>query len=159
MSQRRNDVSDDTLDPAVLGELLGAVAPEAPPPTLRTNLLARARGLTAIQAHTVRGAEGEWKTVIPGIEVKTLLYDAGGGMVSFLLRAQPGAQLPAHGHRAYEECLVLEGEFTMGDHVLRAGDFQAGHPGEQHPVATTRTGTLVYLRGSVDDYPFARPEP
>lgn len=158
MSQRRNDTPDDTLDPAVLAALLDALATETPPPELRTGLLARARALTAVQAHTVRAAEGGWRTVLPGIEVKTLLYDTGGGMVSFLLRAQPGAKLPAHGHRAYEECLVLEGEFTMGDHVLRAGDFQAGHPGEQHPVATTRTGALVYLRGSADDYPFARLE-
>jgi len=157
MSQRR-DKTDDTLDPAVLAALLDAVAPESPPTSLRTTVLERARALATMQAHTVRGTAGEWKTVVPGIEVKTLLYDAAGGAVSFLLRAQPGASLPAHGHRAYEECLVLEGEFTMGDLTLRAGDFQAGQPGEPHPVATTRTGVLVYLRGSADDYPFARPE-
>ena len=78
-------------------------------------------------------------------------------MVSFLLRAQPGANLPAHGHRAYEECLILEGEFALGGLMLRAGDFVIGHPGEEHPVASTRSGVLVYLRGAADDYPYACP--
>lgn len=156
MSQRRK-TSDDALDPAVLAELLGAVAPEAPAPSLRAKVLERARALTRLREHVVRVTEGGWKPVVPGIEVKTLFYDAAGGTVSFLLRAQPGASLPAHGHRAYEECLVLEGELTMGDLTLRAGDFQAGYPGEEHPVSSTRTGVLVYLRGSVEDYPFAHP--
>jgi anti-sigma factor ChrR (cupin superfamily) len=157
MSQRR-DNADGLFDPALLADLLGAIAPEKPATTLRADVLARIRAQTTLQAHAVRADAGRWRTVLPGIEVKTLLYDAAGGTVSFLLRAQPGARLPAHGHRMYEECLVLEGEFTMGDVTLHAGDFQTGHPGEMHPVAHTRTGVLVYLRGSADDYPFARPD-
>jgi len=63
--------------------------------------------------------------------------------------------MPAHVHHAMEECLVLEGEFTLGERTLYPGDFELGHTGEQHPAATTRTGVLVYLRGAVEDYPFA----
>jgi hypothetical protein len=152
---RSPNPADETLDPAVLERLLEAVAPETPPAGLRDKVFGRVRTATTMTAHTLRAAGGAWKPVVPGIEVKTLFYDTEARTVSFLLRAQPGASLPAHGHRAYEECLVLEGEFTMGDLTLRAGDFQAGHPGEAHPVATTRTGVLVYLRGAADDYPFA----
>jgi anti-sigma factor ChrR (cupin superfamily) len=155
MTHRSHDSADAAIDPAVLERLLEAVTPETPPPDLRAKVLERARVAMTMTAHTLRAAEDAWKPVVPGIEFKTLLYDAHARTVSFLLRAQPGASLPAHGHRAYEECLVLEGEFTMGDLTLRAGDFQAGHPGEAHPVATTRTGVLVYLRGAADDYPFA----
>ena len=89
--------------------------------------------------------------------MKTLYYDEAQGMVSFLLRAQPGACMPAHRHHAVEECLVLQGEFRLGEKLLRAGDFELGRPGEEHPEATTHTGVLVYLRGAAEDYPFARP--
>lgn len=157
MTRRPHDPADEAMDPAVLDRLLEAVTPETPPQGLREKVLARVRAAATVTAHTLRAAEGAWKPVIPGIEVKTLFYDTQARMVSFLLRAQAGASLPAHGHRAYEECLVLEGEFSMGDLTLRAGDFVAGHPGEEHPLATTRTGVLVYLRGAADDYPFACP--
>ncbi len=157
MTRRPHDPADEAMDPAVLDRLLEAVAPETPPPGLRAKVLGRVQTAATMTAHILHAGEGAWKLVIPGIEIKTLLYDAQARMVSFLLRAQPGASLPPHGHRAYEECLVLEGEFTMGDLTLRAGDFVTGHPGEEHPPATTHTGVLVYLRGAADDYPFACP--
>lgn len=157
MTRRSHDPADETIDSTVLNRLLEAVAPETPPANLRDRVLGRVRASETMTAHTLHTATGTWKPVIPGIEVKTLLHDTQARMVSFLLRAQPGASLPAHGHRAYEECLVLEGEFSMGDLTLRAGDFVAGHPGEEHPIGTTRTGVLVYLRGAVEDYPFACP--
>lgn len=154
---RRPPVSDETLDPTVLERLLEDQSPESPPERLRAKVLARAHAETIMTAHTVRAHEGVWKPVLPGIEVKTLRFDPQARTVSFLLRAQAGASLPAHGHRMLEECVVLEGEFTMGDVTFRAGDFVTGHPGEAHPATSTRTGVLVYLRGSADDYPFAYP--
>ena len=147
----------EPIDPAVLERLLEAVAPETPPANLRAQVLTRVRATATMATHTLRAGDGAWKSVLSGVEVKTLCYDTHARMVSFLLRAQPGASLPAHGHRAFEECLILEGEFTLGDVTLRAGDFVTGHPGEEHPVATTRTGVLVYLRGAADDYPYACP--
>jgi anti-sigma factor ChrR (cupin superfamily) len=109
----------------------------------------------AVTSAIRRAAEGTWQPVMPGIEVKTLFHDAAACTVSFLLRAQPNASLPAHRHTASEECVVLEGEFTLGDATLRAGDYLFAASGTDHPAATTRTGVLVYLRGSVADYPFA----
>ena len=153
---QRDDDTDPTLDDAVLAELLNGIAPEAPPRALRARVLDRAHK-AALPPYTLRAAEGPWKAVQPGIEVKPLAYDAATRMVSFLLRAQPGASLPAHGHHAFEECLVLEGEFVMGDLTLRAGDFHAATVGIEHPAATTPTGVLVYLRGAAEDYPFACP--
>jgi anti-sigma factor ChrR (cupin superfamily) len=136
--------------------LLEATTPVAPPAPLRARVLGcvHAAATTGVMS---RAAAGAWKSVLPGVEVKTLFHDESQRCVSFLLRAQPGASLPAHRHRAYEECLVLQGEFTMGERTLRAGDFELGRPGEDHPVATTQTGVLVYLRGAAEDYPFACP--
>jgi putative transcriptional regulator len=103
----------------------------------------------------LRGAEGEWRQISPGIDVKRLVIDEHTGSKSFLLRAAPGANLPAHPHRGLEECLVLEGEFSMGELTLRAGDFHCAAGGSEHEVATTRTGVLIYLRGNIEDYAWA----
>jgi anti-sigma factor ChrR (cupin superfamily) len=135
---------DDRLDPALDAALLDATAATAPPASLRAKVLARV-------------AAEAWREVEPGMQVKTLYYDRAGGMVSFLLRAQPGVSMPAHVHTAVEECLVLEGEFLLGEHLLRAGDFELGEVGQHHPVSITHTGVLVYLRGAAADYSFAVP--
>lgn len=149
------DVSADSLVPLTIAALAAALAPETPPPELRAKVLERV--LAAPTSVIQCAADGTWKPVMPGIEVKTLLYDAAAGAVSFFLRAQPNASFPAHRHTAGEECVVLSGEFTVGDVTLRAGDYLYAASGTDHPAATTRTGVLVYLRGSVADYPFAAP--
>jgi quercetin dioxygenase-like cupin family protein len=137
-------MDDERIDAALDAALLQALAPVAPPAGLRARVLGRVRA-------------DAWRPApdMAGIEVRTLHHDAVAGMVSFLLRAHPGANLPAHVHHADEECIVLEGEFTLGEHTLRAGDFELGRKGERHPVAMTATGVTVYLRGAVEDYPFA----
>lgn len=89
-----------------------------------------------------------------GLDVKRLFYDAHAKTVTFLLRAQAGVTMPGHSHGVHEECLVLEGEFTLGDLTLRAGDYHVALAGADHPVASTRTGVLVYLRASAEDYPY-----
>ncbi len=139
---------DDRLAPDVDDALLGAVAPVAPPSALRARVLERVRLDADVE-------ESDWRFVAPGMKVKTLFQDKTAGMVSFLLRADAGASMPPHVHHAFEECLVLEGEFILGDRVLQPGDFELGRPGEQHPMSSTRTGVLVYLRGAMEDYPFA----
>lgn len=102
----------------------------------------------APSASTVRAASGDWRRIAPGIEQK-VLCDSGSGM-SCLLRCAPGAALPAHVHRIDEECLVLEGTLRIGDElVLRAGDFHVAPAGSAHPLTSTDTGVLLYLRGEL----------
>jgi len=80
---------------------------------------------------TVQLAQG-WRELIPGIEFKRLCVDEQAGTKSFLLRARAGMSLPEHTHQGYEECLVLEGEFSMGDLTLHAGDYHAAAAGTTH---------------------------
>ncbi len=152
MTRRKNPQQDETLDPEVTTALLEAVAPLAPPAELRARVLQRLRA-PASGAITLRAGEGRWKQLAPGIEVKRLFLDDHAATKSFLLRAAPGTTLPSHHHTGWEECLVLEGEFTMGDLTLHAGDFHCVPRGVMHPEASTRTGVLVYLRGASIDYP------
>lgn len=129
MTERHDD--DDALIERVRRRVMEAIA-EDPRPfrTVRT------------------GPEG-WQTVAPGIERK-LLWAADGAQ-SCLLRLAPGARVEGHLHRADEECVVLEGSVRIGsDLVLHAGDFHVGLRGTTHPVTTSDTGAVVYLRGAAD---------
>ena len=48
-------------------------------------------------------------------------------------------------HADDEECLVLEGEVSVGDLRLRAGDFHVAARGSQHPRLESRPGALLLL--------------
>lgn len=154
----RND-DDPISDSVVLAALQDGLTPVAPSPSLRARILERIRALPARNAAllTIRGGDAGWRTLIPGIDYKMLAYDESGGTKSFLLRAQAGMRLPPHAHHGFEECLVLDGEFSFGDLTLRAGDFHAAAAAAVHAEAYTATGVTVYLRASIEDYPGVAP--
>jgi anti-sigma factor ChrR (cupin superfamily) len=65
---------------------------------------------------------------------------------SMLVRALPGATYESHVHdEGFEECLVHEGDFIIGDLKLLPGDFHLAAKGSLHPPATTLCGCLLYL--------------
>ncbi len=153
MSQRKQPEQGEAIEQAVMEALLQGSSPVTPPPHLRARVLERIRSQPpASEFLTLRQQQG-WKSLAPGIEVKLLAVDKDAGAKSFLLRAAPGVSLPEHDHHCDEECLVLEGEFTIGGVTLRAGDYQLGPKGTRHGVSTTATGVVVYLRASIADYP------
>lgn len=149
----KTDNFDQTIDQTVFDALLESVAPIAPPLGLRARVLERAR-VTSPSGHfiTLRNQEG-WSELAPGVSVKVLFVDQHAATKSFLLRAAPGACLPEHEHHGDEECMVLEGSFTLGDLTLRAGDFHCAPKGSTHGKAFTENGVLVYLRAALADYP------
>jgi quercetin dioxygenase-like cupin family protein len=142
MPQRRKDN-------ALAAALAEAVAPLAPAPgraaTVKARLLARVRGERS-RFVTVHAGDGAWVPVAPGVRSK-LLHDDG-TMRSLLLRLEPGARLPAHGHAAEETCVVLEGTARLGDVTVAAGDFHLALPGSVHGEVTTRTGALLFIRAA-----------
>ena len=72
---------------------------------------------------TIRVDEGRWKPVVTGVEMKRLSRDERRGTVTVLLRFQPGATLPEHGHKGNEQTYVVEGSCYIGSVGL-----QAHHP-------------------------------
>ncbi len=153
MSKHRGRPGTQVIETELLEALLSASTPVTPPAGLRAQVLERVRQ-TEKQTDfiTVKETQG-WKELIPGITVKRLCIDEHAGTKSFLLRAQAGMSLPGHAHQGFEECMVLEGEFTMGELTLRAGDYHAAPAGSSHPMASTATGVTVYLRAAIADYP------
>lgn len=67
----------------------------------------------AKKSHLVRAADLPWQqTRFPGCEAKTLLFDRETGLVTALMRMQPGAVLPDHEHVQIEQTYVLEGKLV-----------------------------------------------
>lgn len=106
---------------------------------------------------TVRAAQGDWRTIAPGCEIKVLFVDHAQGYQSLLMRMHPGAVLPSHDHTMAEECLLLEGEMVIGEARFRAGDFHIAHPGTRHPDIRSEVGALAYIRAELHELPADRP--
>ena len=100
-------------------------------------------------AVTIRASEGQWEVVADGVRKKHLFVDHEEGYESFLLKLAPGACIPAHPHSMTEECLMLEGEVSIGDLRLSAGDYHVISAGTVHPELRTMTGGLLYVRGEL----------
>ena len=139
------------LDEDLLRALTAAQRPAAVDPERATRL--RSRMLQRIAAastpaHIALPAEaGTWRPFLPGIERKVLHVH--GEVMSYLLRYQPGAVLPAHHHPLDEECIVLEGDLCIGpDLVLGPGGFHLALAGQPHESSTSRHGNVIYLRGA-----------
>jgi quercetin dioxygenase-like cupin family protein len=62
---------------------------------------------------------------------------------------EPGSRVPVHSHTQEEQCLVVEGEVTIGEHIFRAGDWHVAMPGTTHSDFSTRTGCLVFIRAEI----------
>jgi len=88
-----------------------------------------------------------WKPFLPGVSIKVLHKHA--GMMSYLLRMEPGSTLPAHRHPHEEECVVLEGSIHLGELRLSAGGYLLVHEGALHgELVAEDEGATLYLRGA-----------
>ena len=121
---------------------------------MRTRLLQavrkEARG-TYRDFHTIRSDDGIWTEVAPKMEMKVLHVEKDAGIQSYLLRLHPGFEHPGHDHPLDEECLMLEGEMTIGSIRLRAGDYHLAPKGTPHGFTRSETGALVFIRGALPD--------
>ncbi len=99
-------------------------------------------------SHLVRPQEMEWqKTRFPGCEAKTLLFDRTTGLMTALMRFEPGAVLPDHEHVNIEQSYVLEGSLVDKEGPARgiacqSGEFIWREAGSRH-VAWCPDGALV----------------
>ncbi len=62
---------------------------------------------------------------------------------TILLKFEPGASYPNHDHPGGEELFVLEGEITVGEVSLQAGDYLYCPPGTMHGVSSEGGGVLL----------------
>lgn len=147
---KQDKTMTDLLPSELIDDMAKALNPIAPPVArsseLKARVMARIHGKKTFDLITIKATEGEWMTLLPGVEKKVLSEDSEGQIQSFLLKMAPGSTLPAHEHLAHEECLMLEGEVMVGDIHLSAGDYHFARKGSLHEVVTTETGALAFLR-------------
>lgn len=144
------------LDPVVLA-LAEAAPPVEPDPRTRARLLATIGGSHAAvrptELYVQRAAEGVWlESKYPGISVRVLYHDQATRRVTAMVRLAPGAAYPEHPHTGSEECLVLEGELRVGEHLLRVGDYQRAEPGYEHAVQSSEGGALLLLTAPAEAF-------
>jgi anti-sigma factor ChrR (cupin superfamily) len=123
---------------------------EAPPAEAWTRLAqALDREETAVPFHTVPLAGWRLGADRTRRREKFLYRDSMTGTESSLYRLQPGACIEAHRHAKAEECLVLQGDLTIGDLRLNAGDYHVAGKGTIHPVLRSQSGTVLFVRGAI----------
>jgi quercetin dioxygenase-like cupin family protein len=115
--------------------------------SIRRRLLERVAD--ADETHlTIAGDAGEWQPFLDGVRIKVLREQA--GVLSYLLRMEPGACLPPHRHSRDEECVVIEGSLQVGTRTeFGPGSYHLAHGGALHATISTRSGATIFLRGSV----------
>src|SRR5712691_12659162 len=102
-------------------------------------------------SHVVRPANMEWqKTRFACCDVKTLLFDAESGLVTALMRFEPGAVLPDHEHVKIEQTYVLEGKLVDREGpdaglTVGAGDFVWRPAGSRHVAWTPEGGLMLAM--------------
>lgn len=129
-------------------------APVAPAVSARARSIRRRlmeRVADADDSHlTIAGDEGEWQPLLEGAWIKVLREQA--GVLSYLLRLEPGARLPPHRHPRDEECVVIAGSLLVGTRTeIGPGSYHLAHSGALHATISTETGATVFLRGAVPD--------
>lgn len=128
-------------------DLAAGAAPRAR--AIRRRLMERVADTDASHV-TIDVDDGVWQPFLDGVQIKVLRED--GGTMSYLLRLEPGACLPAHRHPADEECIVVEGCLRVGTQVeVGPGGWHLAHRGALHPTISTETGATVFLRGAVPE--------
>ena len=154
--------SDPTLRRAVQdweGRLSALSAEEAPiaPPASLWDRIDEALDVDEDRADadrfsiTVRRDEGQWQEIFEGVHKKRLFKDSDEGYEAFLLKLEPGAVVPSHPHSRTEECVMLEGDVTIGDLRLSAGDYHVVSAGTDHPDIWSEAGGVLYVRAALPE--------
>jgi anti-sigma factor ChrR (cupin superfamily) len=100
-------------------------------------------GLGPLQSRYVAVDGLPWMpTSVPGIDMKILMQQPEGGMLTALYRWAPGASLPLHEHVEIEQSYLLEGSLVDEEGEARTGDFVWRPRGNRH-IAHSPGGALV----------------
>jgi quercetin dioxygenase-like cupin family protein len=99
---------------------------------------------------TIAADAGDWRPFTPGVALKVLREQD--GVLSYLLRLEPGARLPPHRHPIDEECIVIQGRLQVGTHTeIGPGGYHLAQRGALHPSIVALEDTTVFLRGAVPE--------
>ncbi|MDH3667647.1 MAG: cupin domain-containing protein [Paracoccaceae bacterium] len=142
----RPDLAETFSDDQAALAALAALAPAAEPPkNLLSKIEKRIDKLPKRKITNLRSDEGEWVKRKDKIWQKILNKDPETGRAIYLLRCAPGAVIPPHPHPREEHVFVIEGSFTIGDTLIRAGDYHYSKANTLHGTIRSETGCLVLI--------------
>ncbi len=103
-------------------------------------------GLGPLASRFVKPQEMPWEeTKFPGVVVKTLMIDKAGGLLTVLLKMEPGAKLPDHEHVMIEQTYVIEGRLVDGEGICGPGEFVWRPAGSRHEAGTPEGGLMIAI--------------
>jgi quercetin dioxygenase-like cupin family protein len=146
-------MDDEPTLPAFIESRMAEAVRDAPldPMTqrfMKSRLMTRVDDLERGAAtHTVRPDAGVWEKFSPRIKMKVLRREADGSSMSYLLKLEPGAFLVPHKHHVDEECVVLEGEVTIGEEQVGPGTYHLAPRGLIHAAIRSEHGAILFIRG------------
>jgi quercetin dioxygenase-like cupin family protein len=141
-----NPHGDNVIPDAVLCAMLCDVAPQPPAASAAARLKRNTLRRLASAPHVVKH-DANWRPFVDKAEMKVLFDD--GASRSWLVRMQPGGELPRHAHDdGDEECVVLAGELRVNGLRYGPGDYTVALRGSTHHSVRTVSGALFFLRSA-----------
>jgi len=142
-----------TIDTAALIAI--SLTPKTPPASLREKILSQIRPPqpTPELFEFVRGSgDSGWIPMkVPGAFVKLLSIQKEKGYAVVLGKLEPKTYYPPHHHIGAEQIYILQGELSIGDVTLRAGDFHNAKAGSNHGVNYSENGCVIMAIVSTED--------
>lgn len=108
-------------------------------------------GLGPLASRVVHANDMPWeKIVYPGCHVKTLMVDKKNGLLTVLLKMDPGAELPDHEHMLMEQTYMIEGRLVdksgpEAGLTVGPGEFVYRPAGSRHSAYTPEGGLMVAI--------------
>jgi anti-sigma factor ChrR (cupin superfamily) len=105
--------------------------------------------LGPLASRVVHANEMDWEPIrYPGCYVKTLMVDPKNGLLTVLLKMDPGAKLPDHEHTLMEQTYMLEGRLVDLEGPEKGlevgpGEFVYRPSGSRHAAWTPEGGLMV----------------
>jgi anti-sigma factor ChrR (cupin superfamily) len=107
------------------------------------------QNLGPLASRVVHANEMDWEPIrYPGCYVKTLMVDPKNGLLTVLLKMDPGAKLPDHEHTLMEQTYMLEGRLVDLEGPEKGlevgpGEFVYRPSGSRHAAWTPEGGLMV----------------
>ena len=106
---------------------------------------------TDLASRLVTENEMPWRPIrYPGCYIKTLMVDREKGLLTVLLKMDPGAELPDHEHALVEQTYMLEGRLVDKDGPeaglsVGPGEFVWRPSGSRHAAWTPEGGLMLAI--------------
>jgi anti-sigma factor ChrR (cupin superfamily) len=108
-------------------------------------------GLGPMASRLVQANDMPWEPInYPGVFVKTLMVDKATGLLTVLLKMEPGAELPDHEHALMEQTYVMEGRLVDREGPeagleVGPGEFVYRPAGTRHSAYTPEGGLMLAI--------------